>query len=498
MYNILDNLDLSLIGGLLTYSPGHPLMFNSGLFLFLFLAFIIIYRLLYRNNIGRMIFVTLFSLYFYYKSSGIYVVCLLLVATSDYLIGRILGNTRNTTARKWCVAASAIINMGMLCYFKYTTLIVDTINTFINDHIELWDIALPIGISFFTFRSLSYIIDIYRGKLQPCTNPLEYLFFLSFFPPLAAGPVVRAIDLLPQIRRRPEVSSAMLAEGMFLIMTGIFKKVVISDYISINFVDRIFDAPALYTGLENLLGIYGYTLQIYCDFSGYSDMAIGIALLLGFRFPINFDSPYKSASISEFWHRWHITLSTWLRDYLYISMGGNRVPLWRNYFNLFITMVIGGLWHGASWLFVLWGAWHGLMLVLHKAYRLLIPQPQCSDSKQRLLHIVNVLFTFHIVAIGWVFFRAPSLTTIGEMAIQIFTQFHPEVLLQFVNGYPWVTLAIIVGYWLHYTPHSWSLSLQGMLQKTPLVVKAIIFALFIYGVLQVRSSQVVPFIYLQF
>lgn len=498
MNNIFNNLDLTKIGELLSYSPSHPLMFNSGLFLFLFLAFIILYRLLYSNNVGRMIFVTLFSLYFYYKSSGIYVLCLLLVATSDFLLGLLLSRTHHTTARKWCVAASAIINMGMLCYFKYTTLIIDTINNFISHPIELWDIALPIGISFFTFRSLSYVIDIYRGKLQPTTNPLEYLFFLSFFPPLVAGPVVRATELLPQIRLRPEVSREMFAEGLFLIMTGVFKKVVISDYISINFVDRIFDAPALYTGLENLLGIYGYTLQIYCDFSGYSDMAIGIALLLGFRFPINFDSPYKSASITEFWRRWHITLSTWLRDYLYISMGGNRVPLWRNYFNLFITMVIGGLWHGASWLFVLWGAWHGLMLVLHKAYRKLVPAREHRGIKASLLHIANVLLTFHIVAIGWVFFRADSLTVVGEMATQIFTQFHPEVLMQFVAGYPFVTLAIIIGYLLHYTPHDWAQSIQRTLEYTPLVAKAIIFALFIFLVLQVRSSQVVPFIYLQF
>ena len=498
MKNIFDNIDLNKIGELLSYSPGHPLMFNSGLFLFLFLAFIIIYRMLYRHNVGRMIFVTLFSLYFYYKSSGIYVLCLLLVATSDYLIGRILGKAHNTAARRWCVATSAIINMGMLCYFKYTSLIVDTINTFISRPIELWDIALPIGISFFTFRSLSYIIDIYRGKIEPTTNLLEYLFFLSFFPPLVAGPVVRATELLPQIRRRPEVSSEMFAEGLFLIMTGVFKKVVISDYISINFVDRIFDAPALYTGLENLLGIYGYTLQIYCDFSGYSDMAIGIALLLGFRFPINFDSPYKSSSITEFWRRWHITLSSWLRDYLYISMGGNRVPLWRNYFNLFITMVIGGLWHGASWLFVLWGAWHGLMLVLHKIYRKLIPTQESDGIKAHLLHVANVILTFHIVAIGWVFFRADSLGVVGEMATQIFTQFHPDVLTQFITGYPYVTVAIIVGYLLHYTPHQWSLAMQRALQKTPLIAKALIFALFIYLVLQVRSSQVVPFIYLQF
>lgn len=498
MTNIFDNIDLSKIVSLLDYTPGHPLMFNSGLFLFLFLAFIIVYRALYQHTRARMIFVILFSLYFYYKSSGLYLLCLLLIAISDYTIGRLLSRTKGTTSRKLWVTASLLINLGMLCYFKYTNFIIDTINKFAQQPIEIWDIALPIGISFFTFRSISYIIDIYRGKIEAEKQFLNYLFFLSFFPPLVAGPVVRASELMPQIHNKPVVTASMFAKGLFLIMTGIFKKVVISDYISINFVDRIFDAPALYTGLENLLGIYGYTLQIYCDFSGYSDMAIGIALLLGYRFPINFDSPYQSGSITEFWRRWHITLSSWLRDYLYISMGGNRVPIWRNYFNLFITMVIGGLWHGASWLFILWGAWHGLMLVLHKAYRKLVPAREHTGIIAELLHIGNVLLTFHVVAIGWVFFRAESLTTVGEMATQIFTQFHPEVFMQFVNGYPFVTLAIFVGYMLHYAPHQLSRSLQNTLQRTPLVAKAVVFALFIYIVLQLRSSEVVPFIYLQF
>ena len=498
MNNIFNNLYFSKLGEILTYTQNEPLMFNSGLFLFLFTGFLVIYRLVSRYTTSRMIIVIIFSLYFYYKWSGIYLLCLLLIAISDYIIGCKLHKVTSSNARKLYVATSVIINIGMLCYFKYTTLIIDTINTFISRPLELWEIALPAGISFFTFRSLSYIIDIYRKKLQPTKNFLDYLFFLSFFPPLIAGPVVRASDMIPQIRRRLEVSKEMFAEGLYLIMCGIFKKSIISDYICINFVDRIFDAPALYTGLENLFGIYGYTLQIYCDFSGYSDMAIGIALLLGFRFPKNFDSPYKSTSITEFWRRWHITLSSWLRDYLYISLGGNRVPLWRNYFNLFITMVIGGLWHGASWLFILWGAWHGLMLVLHKAYRRFFPLREHKPFISRILNTVNILFTFHIVAIGWVFFRADSLTIVKDMVTQIFTQFHPEVLMQFINGYPYVTLAIVSGYILHYTPHELSLSIQRVFEQTPLVLKAVFFAIFIYLVLQVSSSEVVPFIYLQF
>lgn len=494
---ITDNLDIDRLWQLLLYEPGHPLMFNSGLFLFLFTGFLVVYRLLSRHTTGRMLFVILFSLYFYYKSSGVYVLCLLGVSVSDYLIGRMLGRTTVAWRRKLCVAASVVINMGMLCYFKYTSLIVDTLNRFLREPITLWDIALPIGISFFTFRSVSYIVDVYRGKIAPVERLIDYVFFLSFFPPLVAGPIVRATELVPQIRRRPEVTDSMFAGGLFLLMTGVFKKVVLSDYISSNFVDRIFDAPSLYTGFENLMGMYGYTLQIYCDFSGYSDMAIGIALLLGFRFPANFDSPYQSASITEFWRRWHITLSFWLRDYLYIPLGGNRVPLWRNYFNLFITMVIGGLWHGASWLFVLWGAWHGLLLVFHKLFMRLRGNRKDKPAN-KVAHVLGVLLTFHLVAIGWVFFRADSLTVVGEMVSQIATQFHPEVFMQFVEGYPTVTLAIVVGYLLHYTPHRWSEGVCKVLERIPFVCKAIVFAVFIFLVLQVRSSELVPFIYLQF
>ena len=226
----------------------------------------------------------------------------------------------------------------MLGYFKYTNFLIDISNQlFGQGFLQFQNIFLPVGISFFVFQSMSYTIDIYRGQLKPLSNWLDYLFYLSFFPQLVAGPIVRARDFIPQIRQNPVVvTREMFGTGVFLILTGLFKKAIISDYISLNFVDRIFDEPLLYSGFECLMGIYGYALQIYCDFSGYSDMAIGLALLLGFRFPKNFDSPYKSATITEFWRRWHI------------SLGGNRKGKARTYLNLFLTMLIGGLWHGAA------------------------------------------------------------------------------------------------------------------------------------------------------
>ncbi len=333
----------------LSYDPHEPLIFSSGLFLLLFTVFLTIYTALRDAERPRLIFVTLFSLYFYYKSSGFFFFLLINATIIDYLLARAIYTTTGQLERKALLALSLTANLGVLGYFKYTNFLYDTVYGLTGGEYQPMDIFLPVGISFFTFQSLSYTIDVYRGNLKPVNSILDYAFYLSFFPQLVAGPIVRAADFLPQIRRRVEVTEEMLGSGVFLIASGLFKKAVISDYISINFVDRIFDAPALYTGLENLFAVYGYALQIYCDFSGYSDMAIGIALLLGFHFGPNFNSPYQAVNITEFWRRWHISLSTWLRDYLYISLGGNRKGKVRTYVNLMVTMLLGGLWHGAAW-----------------------------------------------------------------------------------------------------------------------------------------------------
>ena len=361
---------------LLTYDASSPLIFSSGLFLFLFAGFLLVYSAFRRAPMARIVYVIAFSLYFYYKSSGIYFLLLVFAAASDFLIARGIFRTRSKSLKRWLMVLSVAVNLGMLGYFKYTNFVIDISNQlFGQGFLQFRNIFLPVGISFFVFQSMSYTIDIYRGQLKPLSNWLDYLFYLSFFPQLVAGPIVRARDFIPQIRQNPiVVTREMFGTGVFLILTGLFKKAIISDYISLNFVDRIFDEPLLYSGFECLMGIYGYALQIYCDFSGYSDMAIGIALLLGFRFPKNFDAPYKSATITEFWRRWHISLSSWLRDYLYIPMGGNRCSKARAHMNVFNTMLIGGLWHGASWMYVIWGAWNGGLLVAHKMIRSVTPR----------------------------------------------------------------------------------------------------------------------------
>ena len=490
-------VDWTKLTGLLAYDSHQPMIFSSGIFLFLFLAFSFVYMLLQKRVTARLLFVTLFSYYFYYKSSGIYFFLLGIVTVSDFFLAHRMQQTETHWKRKMLVVISLCINLGLLCYFKYTNFFYQMLCPLLNGSFQPLDIFLPVGISFFTFQSLSYTIDVYRKDLKPLDNLLDYAFYVSFFPQLVAGPIVRASDFIPQIRRPLLVTNEMFGQGVFFIVSGLFKKAVISDYISVNFVERIFDNPSLYSGLENLFGVYGYALQIYCDFSGYSDMAIGIALLLGFRFPINFNSPYKSDSVTDFWHRWHISLSTWLRDYLYISLGGNRKGKLRTYINLVLTMLLGGLWHGASWNFVVWGGLHGAALALHKGLRSLLHRPkQYRSTGWR--KVAAVLITFHFVCLCWIFFRNSTFDGSISMISQIFTSFHPELAGQLFVGY-WKVFALMgIGYLLHWCPDSWQNACSRGMVRMPVVVQAFILIALIFLVIQVKSSDIQPFIYFKF
>ena len=498
MASAAEILDKAL--GLLVYDTHQPLIFNSGLFLFLFAGFLLFYALLRRSTSVRIIYVILFSLYFYYKSSGVYFLLLVFAAASDYWIARALYRTRRPWLRRSWVVLSIAVNIGMLGYFKYTNFLIDISNRLFGEgFLQFRNIFLPVGISFFVFQSLSYTIDIYRRQLRPLDRWTDYLFYLSFFPQLVAGPIVRAKDFIPQIRRPLHVSREMFGTGVFLILTGLFKKAIVSDYISLNFVDRIFDEPLLYSGFECLAGIYGYALQIYCDFSGYSDMAIGIAILLGFRFPKNFDSPYKAATITEFWRRWHISLSTWLRDYLYIPLGGNRKGRVRTYINLLITMLLGGLWHGAAVRFVLWGALHGAALALHKLWLKFVPRAKATGAEMSWgWRIAGIFFTFNLVCFGWLMFRAESMQTVSLMLHQIFSNFNLAVAPQVLKGYLSVFLLMGAGYALHMLPASADRTAQRIVAASPTVVQVLLAAGMIWCVMQIKSSDIQPFIYFQF
>ena len=490
-------IDLDRLKEVLTYDAAQPMIFSSGFFLLLFLGFSLVYLLLQKRTTARLLFVTLFSYYFYYKSSGTYFFLLGIVTVSDFLLARRMEMTVEHWKRKMLVVCSLCINLGLLCYFKYTNFFYEMLAPLWNGRFEPLDIFLPVGISFFTFQSLSYTIDVYRRDLKPLSSLLDYAFYVSFFPQLVAGPIVRARDFIPQIRKPLFVSQEMFGRGIFLIFSGLFKKAIISDYISVNFVERIFDNPTLYSGLENLMGVYGYALQIYCDFSGYSDMAIGIALLLGFHFNLNFNSPYKSASITEFWRRWHISLSSWLRDYLYIYLGGTRKGKFRQYLNLIISMFLGGLWHGASWNFVLWGTFHGIALAVHKMWMSIIGRKK-GEQSHGWRRVFGVIITFHFVCFCWIFFRNTEFEGSVSMIRQIFTSFHPELFVQLVEGYWKVFVLMGIGYMLHWCPDSWQNACSRGMTRMPLVGQALILIALIFLVIQVKSSDIQPFIYFQF
>ncbi|RYZ83586.1 MAG: MBOAT family protein, partial [Proteobacteria bacterium] len=303
----IQNWVLSNYESWFTFNPKEPILFNTPLFLGMFLIFYPIYIATLRSKTHaiRNLYVFAFSLFFYYKSSGLYFFLLVISGVADYNLAKLLYQETIQAYRKFYLVLSVVLNLCFLGYFKYTNFLIDNYNGIFSGNVDFHDIILPVGISFYTFQSMSYIIDIYRRDLQPTKNVLDYMFFVSFFPQLVAGPIVRASEFLPQIYKKITLTREEVNYALFLIIGGLIKKTVISDYISINFVDRVFDQPNLYTPFENLMASYGYTIQIYCDFSGYSDMAIGIAMLMGFRLSTNFRTPYKSASVTEFWRRWH-------------------------------------------------------------------------------------------------------------------------------------------------------------------------------------------------
>ena len=482
------------------YHADEPLLFTSGLFLFLFIGFLLIYIPLSKTHRPKLIFTILFSLYFYYKSSGLFFLLLISTTCIDYALAHLIYENRTPWKRSVLLTFSLVSNLGLLGYFKYTNLIHEIFSHMAGLPYQPFDIFLPVGVSFFTFQSLSYTIDVYRKKIAPCQHILDYAFFVSFFPQLVAGPIVRASDFLPQLPKPTLVTHEMFGRGIFLITIGLFKKAVISNYISANFVDRIFDAPAFFTGLENLFGVYGYALQIYCDFSGYSDMAIGMALLLGFHFNENFRAPYQAKNIADFWKRWHISLSTWLRDYLYISLGGNRNGKLRTYINVMITMLLGGLWHGASLRFILWGGLHGISLVIHKIYskskiHLTLKQTPLIKTGS---NVISTLLTFHFVCFAWIFFRAHSMEVARQIIIQILFHFSPQVLVEFIRGYWTELVLILLGYVLHFLPCSFDRAAEQWTIRLPLVGKALLLLAVIFISIQTKSADIQPFIYFQF
>ena len=402
---------------------------------------------------------------------------------------------RNPAARWWVrIAVSA--NLGLLGVFKYYGFFVDTLGDAFGIEPGLaLRIVLPVGISFFTFQAISYVVDIGRGDLDPAPLP-DVMLYLAFFPQLVAGPIVRATDFLPELadRRRQggHDGAAPLGTAFWLIGAGLFKKVVVSSYLAEAAVDGVFAAPATANGVDRALAVYAYAIQIYADFSGYTDIAIGCALLLGFRFPQNFDSPYQAVSMQDFWRRWHISLSTWLRDYLYIPLGGNRGGALLTHRNLALTMVLGGLWHGASWNFVVWGAIHGGALALERMLRR-ERSPRRSVAELSILGgAARWLLTFHVVCLAWVFFRAP---TLGD-AWTFLTSFERAAALP--TTAPLVAGVVAVALLLQGTPPELTRRVRREVDRLGPTPIALAGGAWIVLVVALAPAGVAPFIYFQF
>lgn len=477
----------------LSYDPGQPLLFSSGLFWVLFLVFMPLYAWVKSRRTQMLLFVIAFSLFFFYKSSGWYLLLLVFTGTLDWLLAQYIACCPSARRRRWLMIASVSCSAGILVGFKYTNFLLWNAGAIIGRNFQPLDIVLPVGISFYTFRTISYVVDVYKGKIQPTDSLLEYLFFISFFPCLIAGPIARASELLPQIRANRPATRAMTYSGLWLLLLGVLKKAVAADYIA-QYVNIAFGNPAGYSGVELLMAVLGYTMQIYLDFSGYSDMAIGIASVMGFKLPPNFDQPYRSLNVTEFWRRWHITLSSWLRDYVYIPLGGNRRGKPRQYFNLMLTMLVGGLWHGAAWQFVFWGAGHGTALCLHKW---LMPRlARVPDTAWA--RFASWLVTFVVVATLWVFFRADSFTTACQVIAGTFTRFDLAYLPVFARERNTWCIVMVLVVALHFLPRPVGRDLRRRFIGSPWWVKLLALLVVVQLVIEFAAADVQPFIYAQF
>jgi D-alanyl-lipoteichoic acid acyltransferase DltB (MBOAT superfamily) len=401
--------------------------------------------------------------------------------------------------RRWLVALAVAFNLGLLGYFKYYDFFVSSAQNLLDRlgldvEPRIVAITLPVGISFFTFQALSYVIDVHRRRIAPTTF-MKFAVYESFFPHLVAGPIVRASEFIPQLHRPRDPRRIDASRAFFLIFSGLFLKVVIANFLAAHLVDNVFGAPNQYSSAEVLVGIYGYAVQIFADFCGYTNMAIGFALLLGFQFPQNFASPYTATSLQDFWRRWHMTLSRWLRDYLYIPLGGNRKGRWKTYRNLLLVMLLGGLWHGAGWTFVVWGGIHGAGLAAgrwREEWRERRGRPAPPDSRWR--RIGARLLVFHVVCLAWVFFRADSFGDARDVLARLGGHWDEGV----AALTPGILLAIAFGIGVQYVPTRLGGTLMSGFSRLSPAIQGVALGLALMVINTMGPQGVAPFIYFRF
>ncbi len=468
------------------------MLFNS-LEFFAFLAIVLPLQAALPATL-RKAFLLLASYVFYGAWDWRFLGLIALSTIVDFTVGKKMAVATDPGRRRSLLLTSLIINLSLLGYFKYAGFFVDSFTALLESFGYApsgyaLDIILPVGISFYTFQTLSYTIDVYRGELEPTNSLLDFALYVAFFPQLVAGPIERAQHFLPQIQRSPRPSDEDINSGFWLILWGILKKVVVADNLA-TLVDMVYSSAASPTGPEVLLATYAFAFQIYCDFSGYTDIARGVARLLGYDLMINFRLPYTAENPSDFWRRWHISLSTWLRDYLYIPLGGNRHGTANTYRNLFLTMLLGGLWHGAAWTYVAWGAYHGALLAIHRAYRSAYPAEK-GDSRGRLW--LRRLVMFHLACIGWMIFRANSISHFAALFTRLFSNADGGFVAAWILPFA-LFLSPLLAYEIY---QSRSRSLEPMTRLGTLsqiaAGIALLFLITVFG-----EDQSAPFIYFQF
>jgi D-alanyl-lipoteichoic acid acyltransferase DltB (MBOAT superfamily) len=464
---------------------------------FLFLALVLGAWWLARRSSFRFLLLLLASCVFYMAWNPGYLIFVLLSIGIDYMAGRGMQTAPDERGRRAYLVLSLTTNLGLLGTFKYFNFFSDSVADMLRafgasvEPLHL-DVLLPVGISFYTFESLSYTIDVYRGRIPSTRSFSRFACFITFFPHLVAGPIVRASEFLPQLEKPPRLTPSEVGEGTFLIATGLIKKIVFADYLAVNLIDRVFDDPTAYSSLEVMIGLYAYTMQIFCDFSGYTDVARGSGLLFGLRLPENFDRPYLAQSPAEFWRRWHMTLSTWLRDYLYFPLGGSKVPPLRAYFNLWLTVALVGLWHGAAWTFVVYGILHATAMVVHRFfYRRAGRSHDSVDTWP--MRALKICGTLHFVVLSRIFFRASSLENAGAVMRQLG---EGSTALFHVNASVWALL--LLGYLAHFTPKGIFDGIKDGFLRLPAPAQGAVLATVACGLMLVATEDVVPYIYFQF
>ncbi|MBN2613248.1 MAG: MBOAT family protein [Bacteroidales bacterium] len=551
---------LQALKDIFLFNQDAPLIFTRFFFWGFFALVLAGFSIIYKKKTLRNAYLFLVSLFFYYKTGGLFFFILLFSTFTDFFIGLAIYNSQTTLRKRLFLALSVFLNLGVLAFFKYDYFFTETINSvfktnievvthaakwsnmFFGTHFDLAKILPPVGISFFTFQTLSYSIDVYRGKVEPVRNMLDFGFYVSFFPQLVAGPIVRASEFIPQLYKDFSLTKEQFGMAMFLILNGLMKKMFVGDYIAINLIDRVFANPHTYTGFENLIALYGYSLQVYCDFSGYTDIAIGVALLMGFNLPKNFNSPYKAKNTGDFWKRWHMSLSSWLKDYLYIPMGGNRggslftwislstilvfaimlagklwlAPLFAavifgiwllarifpglkltitTNINILLTMLLGGLWHGSNWTFVMWGGLNGLGVVVYKFWRKISPY---ENSNHWIANAWKIFFTFTFITFTRIWFRGETWKGTMDLLHQIGTSFGGSMFPEMASAYWKVLLMMAFGLTIHWLPETVKVWYRELFIKTPIWLKIIICAATVFLIYQVVSAGLQPFIYFQF